>query len=352
MAHPQRPDLTPDLSPSTCHERVELTPRLAFTGQPIDAFQRALRADLRERLGLAAMPPRRRPSPRVVFTREHALGVVEKALVEVEPGADMPVYLCTPKHKKPPYRWALCLQGHSTGMHNSIGVDELDEQTPIDVEGDRDFAAAAMRRGLAAICVEQRALGQRRETRQRRMSYHNPCHDAAMRALLLGRTLLGERVYDVLAALDLLDRRDDVRPGVVAMGNSGGGTVAIYAAALDERIGLLMPSCSLCTLRDSLFSLHHCTDNYVPGLMTVAEMADIAGLVAPRPLVAVAGLHDPIFPIEGVRRAFDGLSRIYEAAGASTKARLVVGPEGHRFYADLAWPVALELLGDEATSGP
>jgi hypothetical protein len=47
---------------------------------------------------------------------------------------------------------------------------------------------------------------------------------------------------------------------------------------------------------------------------------------------------DPIFPIAGTRRAFRKLKGIYAACGAADLCRLVVGPEGHRFYADLAWP--------------
>lgn len=91
-------------------------------------------------------------------------------------------------------------------------------------------------------------------------------------------------------------------------------------------------------------AIYHCADNYVPGLLPVAEMADIMGLFAPPPLVLVAGREDPIFPIAATRRAFRALQRIYRAAGAPDRCRLVVGPEGHRFYADLAWPVLEKLL--------
>ena len=40
------------------------------------------------------------------------------------------------------------------------------------------------------------SFGERGERRQEQVSPH-PCHDAAMHSLMLGRTLLGERVYDV-----------------------------------------------------------------------------------------------------------------------------------------------------------
>jgi predicted esterase len=68
------------------------------------------------------------------------------------------------------------------------------------------------------------------------------------------------------------------------------------------------------------------------------------GLFAPRPVVIVAGKEDPIFPIQGVRRAFRHLKKIYRACGAGTECHLVVGEEGHRFYADAAWPVMLKII--------
>ena len=86
-------------------------------------------------------------------------------------------------------------------------------------------------------------------------------------------------------------------------------------------------------------SIYHCADNYVPGLLKYAEMADIMGLFAPKPLVIVAGEKDPIFPIAATRKAFRDLKRIYKAAGAESHCHLVVGKEGHRFYAEDAWPV-------------
>lgn len=330
--------MEPLLSPSECHERLlRQPPLLGFRGQPIGPWRRALRARLKALLGWGLMPP---PGPlrvRSLWRRELPQGTVEKILFRSEPGADVPAYACVPRGARGRLPWVICLQGHSTGMHNSIGFDAA-EQGPLAVEGDRDFALGCMERGVAALAIEQRSLGERREAKQARVSYHNACHDAAMRALMLGRTLLGERVYDVARGLDYLHTRRDVdRARIGAMGNSGGGAVALYAGALLPGLRFLMPSCCVCTYRASLLSIHHCSDNYVPGLARVAELADVLGLFAPRPLVVVAGQSDPIFPLSGVQAAFRQLRRIYRAAGAPDACRLVVGPEGHRFYAELGW---------------
>jgi hypothetical protein len=67
-------------------------------------------------------------------------------------------------------------------------------------------------------------------------------------------------------------------------------------------------------------------------------MYDIAGLIAPRPFCAIAGVEDPIFPITEARLAFEKLQEIYIAAGKPENCRLYEGQGGHRYYKDGAWP--------------
>jgi len=299
-------------------------------------------------LGLNELAERRVPlDPRTLFSRELSVGSMEKIRFSSELGADVLAYLALPRAAAPPYPLMICLQGHSSGMHNSLGLRSDDEATEVEVEGGRDFARQALREGWAALCIEQRSLGQRAEQLQARTNRYNPCHDAALHALLLGRTLLGERLYDVERGIDYASTRPEIdlsRVGIT--GNSGGGTVAIWAAALLGRIGFAMPSCALCTFRDSLMSIYHCADNYVPGVLKVAEMADVAGLIAPRPMVVVTGEQDEIFPIEGVRRCHEAVRRVYTALGHDDRLVLAVGRGGHRYYPELAWPAARALLGN------
>ena len=125
------------------------------------------------------------------------------------------------------------------------------------------------------------------------------------------------------------------------MGNSGGGTISVFATALLPRLAFAMPSCYFCTFKDSIMSIAHCMDNYIPGLLKYAEMADIMGLFAPKPVVIVAGEEDNIFPIAATRRAFKDLWRIYRVIGAENRCHLIVGKGGHRFYSEEAWPVML-----------
>jgi len=325
-------------SPSLVHNHLmdTIKPSMAYDGGDVRAWQRKLRRKMRELIG--DMPEKRTPlNVRTLWEKKHKLGTIAKIVYTSERYADVPAYVCIPKNVEPPYKFMICLQGHSTGMHNSIAVKLGDESKKIKVAGDRDFGLGCMERGIAALCIEQRSFGERNEKIQKMASPHM-CHDAAAHALKLGRTLAGERVWDVERGIDYLNSRGDVdMKSIGVMGNSGGGTVTLYACAVLDRLKVAMPSCSFCTFRGSIMSIYHCIDNYIPGLFKYAEMADVMGLFAPKPVVVVAGKDDDIFPIKAVRKAFRDLKKIYTAAGAADHCHLVVGNEGHRFYAQPAW---------------
>ena len=231
-------------------------------------------------------------------------------------------------------------------MHNSIAVDFHDETKAIGIENDRDFGLTAMANGFAALCIEQRSFGERKE-RQMAIDGQSMCGGAAMHALMLGRTLIGERVFDVDRGIDYLATRPDIdikRVGV--MGNSGGGTTTVFSAALLPRVRFAMPSCYFNTWQASILGVYHCVCNFVPDLALWADMSDILGLFAPKPVTVVAGRSDDIFPVAATRKAFTDLSKVYKAFEAADRCKLVIGPQGHRFYADLAWPVMSKLLAD------
>lgn len=340
-----KPDYTnTDLNPRNCHNHLmnNMKPELHYTGQPVKAWQEQLRTKLTELLGLSEMPRERCPlNVRSQWKRNHDYGTIEKIIFTSEPHCDVSAYVCIPHKVKPPYPFFVCLQGHSTGMHNSIGVEFEDESIPKEIAGDRDFGIVCMKRGVAAICIEQRAFGEREDTSTDLCRCHNP----AMQAIMLGRTLLGERIYDVDRAIDYLAARGDVdMTKVGVMGNSGGGTVSMFAGGLLDRLSYVMPSCSFSTFKASIMSIDHCLCNFVPNLLKYAESSDVVALAAPKPLVIVNGDVDPIFPLEDAKQAFADIKTIYQAIGAEEHCHHVIADGGHRFYADDAWPIMLSEL--------
>ncbi len=306
----------------------------------VSVWQTKARRELTDLLGIAELMTAERCAlePRSLWKRENEFGTIEKITVHSEPGVENRIYLCLPREVKPPYRAFICVQGHSTGMHTSIAVDWHDETTPIPIEGDRDFAIGCMKRGIPAVCLEQRYMGENSTDPD-----HKPaCYEPAMCALLRGRTALGERVFDVDRVIDYLASRGDFdlsRIGI--MGNSGGGTTSMFSGAILPRLTHVMPSCSFSSFAESIGAMHHCACNYIPGLLCYGESAEVLGLIAPRPLVVVNGRLDDIFPLAPAQRQFARLQEIYAAAGAKDNCKHVLGDGGHRFYAEPAWDAML-----------
>jgi hypothetical protein len=116
------------------------------------------------------------------------------------------------------------------------------------------------------------------------------------------------------------------------MGISGGGTATLFSAALDPRIRVAMVSGYLNTFRDSIGSLAHCIDNYVPGILNWAEMYDIAGLIAPRALFVESGERDNIFPIAASVESFSKVRDVYKTFNATDRIEHEVFPGEHSFW--------------------
>ena len=162
----------------------------------------------------------------------------------------------------------------------------------------------------------------------------------AAHALTFGETLIGNRVFDVDRAIDFIYTNKNLRKDQIGIvGNSGGGTTAIYSGAILKRLTHVMPSSCFSSYKDSILAIRHCTCNYFPGMLNWGDMGDLAGLCAPKYLVIVNGKTDPIFPVGPAEEEFKRAQAIYKAAGFPERCRMVIGNGGHRFYKADAWPV-------------
>ncbi len=337
---------TNPLAPETCHAYLlnTIRPALRYSSrQDFASWREAVRARLTDLIG-----PNPEPVPLNIRREQeidHDLFRETPFVFTSEAGADVPCHLLTPVRGNAPYPVVICLQGHTSGMHISLGRPKSEADERMVADGDRDFALQAVREGYAALVLEQRCFGERRDSRDAAVRHlGNGCQHASLVSLLLGRTMIGERVWDVSRAIDALAEFPDLDLRKIGcMGNSGGGTITYFAACLDPRVSIAMPSCYVCSLRHSIARIDHCPDNYVPGFLRWFELADIACLIAPRPLLVVAGETDSIFPIAGVHEACTQIAEIYRAAGRPNRCRLVVGNGGHRFYAAQSWPIFREL---------
>ena len=309
--------------------------RLTFrarTKSQAAAWQRSLRTKLRELVG--GFPEKREPlRAETLEIREFPNYKREKFIFESRPGVGVLGYLLTPTAERLPMASVICLPGHGRGVDDIVGIDP-----PVSYQ--KNFALQAVEHGLAAVAIEPMAFGYRRDplTRSKGPAAY-ACQPVAGSALLLGETMLGWRVFDVMRTIDWIQTRSELDPARVGcMGISGGGTSTLFAAALEPRIRAAMVSGYLNTFRASIMSLSHCMDNYVPGILQWAEMYDVAGLIAPRPVFFEGGDRDPIFPVEAARESFTRVKNIYEVFGASDSAQQEIFEGEHEFHGKLALP--------------
>jgi dienelactone hydrolase len=328
-----------DRATTLAEESTETRPELAF--QPKGDFEK-WQTELRERLRkIMAVPVIEDHSVKSVIqpdseTDRYTMVRIE---FEAEPGQKVPGYLLRPKNAKGPLPVMICLQGHSPGMHISVGRAKTDRDRE-SIRGGRDIAVQAIDHGWAALVIEQRGFGERAVEGK-------PCGQVALEELLKGRPLTGQRVFDVMRAVDFIATQDDLdSERIGCMGNSTGGTVAFYAACMDERLRLAVVSCSFGTYESTWLYKKHCACGYLPGVLKVADMPDLAGLIAPRDLVLVAGKEDHIARFDGVEAGFQHARRCFSAAGCADRVTLLAAEGGHQFYPELAWPVIQDTLTD------
>lgn len=253
---------------------------------------------------------------------------------ESEVGSFVPCYLCVPKGEKK-YPLAIALQGHSSGFHNTIGVQKF--------EGDEhfsnlDFAVQAVNNGYACLAIEQRAMGERYTNVHDKCSARM-CTFLAFAAIELGRTVLAERMWDVSKAIDAMEFfKDQIDlDKIFLMGISGGGTATFYTACFDDRIKLAVPGYAFCTYEDSIMAMYHCPCNMIPSAMRYFEMGDLACLLNGKPVLFIAGNKDYLFPPKGVEKAFATAKAIYKAEGVEDKCRLLFTEQGHNWGGDAEW---------------
>lgn len=236
-----------------------------------------------------------------------------KIYVRTEANYWAPAFLFIPKGQRLPAPALVCLHGHS-GIYPYIR-----EGTEAEKEKGRahelDYAPYFAEHGYVTIAPIQRGWN---ETKVNIDPHESGCQRMVMDACLMGQTPVGLRCWDASRLLDFLQTQEYVEPGRIGVaGLSGGGLVGLYWAALEPRVRVAMIAGFYCTMVDSIYSIYHCLCNCVPGVLEWGEMREIAALIAPRPLLAISGKQDEIFPIEATMKAYADLEPVYALLGAT-----------------------------------
>lgn len=299
---------------------ADQTPRqLAFsatTHREAEVWQTELRDQVIRLLG--GFPAERCDlDPHFIESVEDESFTRELVVFQTQPDEYMPCYVLRPHQATLPYKPVIALHGHGSGGARLL-IGNTDDPVEIAVmqELHYDYARQLVLRGFLVFVPVLRGFAERMEAPPLQditdPGWLSSCHEAGMAALLCGKTLLGLRVWDIMRLVDYIrSRPESMRPGLGCVGLSGGGTATLFTTALEPRISCAVVSGYFNTFRDSIMAIHHCACNYIPGILQYAEMVDVAGLIAPRPLLVESGRQDPLFPSSATQRAFESLQTIY-----------------------------------------
>jgi dienelactone hydrolase len=160
------------------------------------------------------------------------------------------------------------------------------------------FGPMLARRGVAVLAPDTVGFEDRRRARNGTSpgpdddkQYYN---DMAYR-LLDGELLMSTILADGAQAVSMLEQIQAVhRDRIGILGHSMGGTTALFQAALDERVRFACASSAAATYRAKAAAGTGIEASLViPGIRKVADIDDIATLIAPRPLLLVSATEDP-----------------------------------------------------------
>jgi dienelactone hydrolase len=189
------------------------------------------------------------------------------------------------------------------------------------LQGDRwqAFGPALARRGLSVLAPDAIGFEDRRQGSpgtDARPSDADDYFTAMCHGLIRGRPLMSTVLADAATAHSVLATSAGVDPHRVgALGHSMGGATALFHAALDTRVRFAVVSGAACTYRDRLERGTGVeAAQVVPGILDLCDLEDIAGLVAPRPLLLCSATADEYSRDAPV--IAEAAATVYLAAGA------------------------------------
>lgn len=151
----------------------------------------------------------------------------------------------------------------------------------------------------------------------------------------LGSSMAAIEVFAISSMLDRLIERDDIDPERLAMmGLSYGGFYTLVTAAMDARIKAAAISC---IFHDG--DVMRFADQAWPDSVRRFGFAEIAALIAPRPLCIEHGRLDDVVPLEASRTETVAaqVGEYYAALGAADRFTFHVHENSHETDQDDGW---------------
>ena len=282
-----------------------------------------------------------------------------RVLYDSDAFTTVPAWLLLPKDLPPGERRPalLCAHGHGRGKDDPAGV--IDPELPAEErqrqeEGlhrqNYDYARQFVRRGYVCLAPDWRGFGERQPPAEWVRGRRDPCNVLYLAYGYLGFQLLALDLWDGMRGIDYLQSRPEVDPERIGcVGLSFGGTMTTYLTALDERIKAAVVACYFSTVRHDALTMrgraNTCGNQYLRDLLTFGDISTVAGLIAPRPLLAESGEYDDCFVLDDALRCYAEVRQVYTAADAADRLQHDVFPGPHAFSGRVAFDFFAHWLG-------
>lgn len=255
--------------------------------------------------------------------------IIEKVQFFSTEGLRVPMYILTPKSADEEPPCVLALHGHGNGSVDVIG-GETDS-----AHIHNHFAIQLVRKGVKVFAPDMIGFADRRLKEDLVGGNQNSCYALASRLLMTGKTLAGLRVFEARRALDVITTHFRGE-GIGVMGFSGGGWIAALTALVDERISATVLAGFASTFKGSFFHTEHCLDNYLPGILEIAELPCLLSAIAPSPLFIEHGINDDCFPVDHAGDALETIRKVYRELHAEGRVAAQFYDGGHEVNGQLS----------------
>jgi dienelactone hydrolase len=318
---------------------LKTRPSMSFAGSGKEDWT-SWRTGFRRQLvrNLGRFPGKVPLNPDLVETVQEDGYVRQKVVYDSETFASVPAYVLIPDDMKRGERrpGILAAHGHGRGKTDVVGISSSEGAREHIQALNYDYARQFVKRGYVVVAPDWRSFGEREPDSDWVRDSRDKCNVSYLAYGYFGYHLLALDIWDGMRTIDYLQSRPEVDPRRIGcVGLSFGGTMTTYLSALDRRIKAAVISGYISTVRgDALTDRgkgNTCGNQYSPSLLLHGDIPDVAGLIAPRPLLVEMGEKDMCFVIEDAKKAFKHLSRIYAAAGARDRLDKDIFPGTHAF---------------------
>ncbi len=265
----------------------------------------------------------------------------ERVVFDVDEYMSIPCQVLRPADMKADGSNAAILCSHGHGAHGKDPVAGM--RTGASCIADIDamnynYAEQMAKAGYLTIAPDLRVFGERGDGNDP-FPGRDKCNVNFIKGAILGVYTLTLNIWDLMRCVDYLQTRPEVDPSRIGMmGLSQGGTMTTFTTAVDKRIkaadiiGYVNPWYGF-----GINRANFCGSQIVPEVYRYFDTHDIAGLIAPRPLLLEMGIYDACFYLQDLVKGYEKTKKIYEAAGAGEMIYKDIHPRAHSFSGDKAF---------------